>query len=200
MYLAKIFLSVLLLLIPGMQVPVTELPDPFIMDNGSRVANLSEWNKRREELKEKIQFYEYGHFAAVSPVTVVSVLPDSIIKPLTRGGIGLDQSIIPGAKDTGDVEVAGGVKSQTADPMKLLGLILSRLARKDAALRAEGVHLPGCARDIVEPNLTVLIQPTHQETALRIKGQSAGILKVSDLRPGLTLLGEGDDLETTEVE
>jgi len=80
MYLAKIFLSVLLLLIPGMQVPVTELPDPFIMDNGSRVANLSEWNKRREELKEKIQFYEYGHFAGVSPVTVVNVLSDSIIK------------------------------------------------------------------------------------------------------------------------
>lgn len=80
MYLAKIFISVLILFISGIQVTVTELPDPFILDNGSRVTNPGEWNKRREELKEKIQFYEYGHFAAVSPVNVVSVSPDSIIK------------------------------------------------------------------------------------------------------------------------
>jgi len=79
MYLAKIFLSVLILIISGMQVPVTELPDPFIMNDGSRVSNLNDWGKRREELKEKIQFYEYGHFAPSSPVTIVNILPDSTI-------------------------------------------------------------------------------------------------------------------------
>jgi hypothetical protein len=80
MYLAKIFLSALILIISGVQVAVRELPDPFIMNDGSRVATLSDWNKRREEIKEKIQVYEYGHFAASSPVIVVSLSKDSLIK------------------------------------------------------------------------------------------------------------------------
>ncbi len=58
----------------------SELPDPFLMDNGSIVSTLSDWNNRRNELKEKIQLYEYGHFAEPAPVEVVETLPDSIIK------------------------------------------------------------------------------------------------------------------------
>jgi hypothetical protein len=80
MYFLKIFLSVLILVISGMQNAVTELPDPFILNDGSMVNNLNDWNKRREELKEIIQLYEYGHFAAVSPVTVVSLSEDSVIR------------------------------------------------------------------------------------------------------------------------
>lgn len=57
-----------------------ELPDPFVMDNGSVVSNLSDWNNRRNELKEKIQLYEYGHFAEPAMVEVVNSLPDSVIK------------------------------------------------------------------------------------------------------------------------
>jgi hypothetical protein len=59
---------------------ITDIPDPFLMNNGSRVSNLSDWMKRRDELKEKFQFYEYGHFAPTSPVSVVSVSPDTIIE------------------------------------------------------------------------------------------------------------------------
>jgi hypothetical protein len=80
MYLLKIFLSVLLLIISGVQAEVKELPDPFIMNDGSRAGNRSDWEKRREELKEKIQFYEYGHFAPPSPVTVLSISADSVIR------------------------------------------------------------------------------------------------------------------------
>jgi hypothetical protein len=80
MYLAKIFLSVLILIFSGVQAEVKELPDPFIMNDGSRVKNLTDWNKRRDELKEKFQLYEYGHFAAPSKVTVVSLSDDSVIK------------------------------------------------------------------------------------------------------------------------
>nr|MDQ3001966.1 S9 family peptidase [Fibrobacterota bacterium] len=41
---------------------ITELPDPFLMADGKRVATLADWRKRREELKALILHYEYGHF------------------------------------------------------------------------------------------------------------------------------------------
>jgi hypothetical protein len=42
--------------------PVVEgLPDPFMMNDGSRVTTREDWGKRRAEIAEMIQFYEYGH-------------------------------------------------------------------------------------------------------------------------------------------
>jgi hypothetical protein len=42
--------------------PVVEgLPDPFMMNDGSRVASREDWGRRRAEIAEMIQFYEYGH-------------------------------------------------------------------------------------------------------------------------------------------
>jgi glucuronyl esterase-like protein len=40
---------------------IPELPDPFLFLDGSRVRTASDWQRRRSELKELIQFYEYGH-------------------------------------------------------------------------------------------------------------------------------------------
>lgn len=80
MYIAKLFFTGLILLVSGLQVKITELPDPFLMNNGSRVSSISDWKTRRDELKEKIQLYEYGHFAATSPVTIVKISADSVIK------------------------------------------------------------------------------------------------------------------------
>jgi hypothetical protein len=62
------------------QLPVIrELPDPFLMNNGKRVASEGDWQKRRQELKELIQKYEYGHFDPPSPVKVSGTSPDSVI-------------------------------------------------------------------------------------------------------------------------
>jgi hypothetical protein len=42
--------------------PVLEgLPDPLFMKDGTRVKDKADWAKRREEIKEMIQYYEYGH-------------------------------------------------------------------------------------------------------------------------------------------
>jgi len=42
--------------------PVVEgIPDPFLMNDGSRVATREDWARRRAEIAEMIQFYEYGH-------------------------------------------------------------------------------------------------------------------------------------------
>lgn len=40
---------------------IKELPDPFRMNDGSRVATREDWKKRRAEIAEILQFYEYGH-------------------------------------------------------------------------------------------------------------------------------------------
>lgn len=40
---------------------VKELPDPFVMNDGSRVKTKADWASRREELRELVQKYEYGH-------------------------------------------------------------------------------------------------------------------------------------------
>jgi hypothetical protein len=80
MYIIRIFLTGLILFVSGIQADVAELPDPFLMNNGSRVKNANDWKTRREELKEKFQLLEYGHFATASPVTVVNFPTDSIIK------------------------------------------------------------------------------------------------------------------------
>jgi hypothetical protein len=39
---------------------IEELPDPFIMEDGTRVETLADWEKQREYLKAMIQHYEYG--------------------------------------------------------------------------------------------------------------------------------------------
>jgi hypothetical protein len=80
MYAAKIFFTGLILFLSGIQVEITELPDPFLMNNGSRVGSMGDWKIRRNELKEIVQLYEYGHFADVSPVTITKISDDSVIR------------------------------------------------------------------------------------------------------------------------
>ncbi|HOK96463.1 MAG TPA: alpha/beta hydrolase family protein [Anaerohalosphaeraceae bacterium] len=47
---------------PVDQLPVlSTLPDPFIMQNGSHVKTVSDWQRRRDELKILFAYYEYGH-------------------------------------------------------------------------------------------------------------------------------------------
>ena len=49
--------------LPGVdRLPVIEeLPDPFAMNDGSRVAAKADWEKRRQEIKRMILYYQYGH-------------------------------------------------------------------------------------------------------------------------------------------
>jgi hypothetical protein len=40
---------------------IPELPDPFRMDDGARVASPDDWARRREEIREILLSQEYGH-------------------------------------------------------------------------------------------------------------------------------------------
>ncbi|MCX7720769.1 MAG: hypothetical protein N2Z64_05735 [Dictyoglomus thermophilum] len=43
-----------------------DLPDPFTFFDGSRVENLEDWDRRRQEIKELYQFYMYGYYPDTS--------------------------------------------------------------------------------------------------------------------------------------
>lgn len=48
---------------------IQELPDPFVMMDGTRITSASEWNeKRRPELKRLFQHYMYGYAPAPVPI------------------------------------------------------------------------------------------------------------------------------------
>ena len=48
---------------------MAQLPDPFLLKDGSRVKTPQEWATRREELKELLATYEYGHLPPASAVS-----------------------------------------------------------------------------------------------------------------------------------
>ena len=48
---------------------ISELPDPFLMANGRRVASAEDWAKRREEIEAMLLYYQYGHLAPPAAVT-----------------------------------------------------------------------------------------------------------------------------------
>jgi len=55
------------------QLPVIqELPDLFLMKDGSRAKTKEDWARRRDELKAMILYYEYGHMPPVAAATNVT--------------------------------------------------------------------------------------------------------------------------------
>ncbi len=52
---------------------IKHLPDPFRFFNGARVKTRADWDKRREEIKDLMQYYEFGRKPPKPPVlTAVS--------------------------------------------------------------------------------------------------------------------------------
>ena len=56
---------------PGLKFPATqqlpeirELPDPFLMNDGSRVKSKEDWRRRRAQILEMLLTYEYGRIPA----------------------------------------------------------------------------------------------------------------------------------------
>jgi endo-1,4-beta-xylanase len=54
------------------------LPDPFTFFNGKRVNNVDDWNRRKQEIKDLAQYYEYGSMPGK---------PDGVTARLTDKGI-----------------------------------------------------------------------------------------------------------------
>jgi hypothetical protein len=60
---------------------ITELPDPFLLKNGQRVASIEDWQQRREEIKDMMLNIQYGTMPgapeAVSTTTLETETLDS---------------------------------------------------------------------------------------------------------------------------
>lgn len=75
------------------QLPVvTELPDPFLFADGTRVKSKQDWPRRQAELKELIQTYEYGHLPPVPPGGAVTVKPAPEYQAPPRTGSNKDNT------------------------------------------------------------------------------------------------------------
>jgi hypothetical protein len=80
------------------QLPASkDLPDPFLMQGGRRVASRSDWDARRRELRELLLRHEYGH--APGPVSVSAVelsreaLAGGVSKRLLRLTLGAPRQV-----------------------------------------------------------------------------------------------------------
>jgi hypothetical protein len=60
----------------------TDLPDPFLMQGGQRVASRADWDARRRELRELLLRHEYGH--APGPVSASAV---ELSRETLEGGV-----------------------------------------------------------------------------------------------------------------
>ncbi len=58
---------------------IKELPDPFIMNDGQRVATVEDWNRRRVEIKAMMLNSQYGTMPATpGSVTVTASAPETL--------------------------------------------------------------------------------------------------------------------------
>src|SRR6187551_358368 len=68
--------------------PYAELPDPLVMENGTRVTIASQWKARREEIKELFDREVYGRVPRNMPAVKWEVVSSDKGLPMGGGGFG----------------------------------------------------------------------------------------------------------------
>ncbi len=59
------------------ELPVlSEVPNPFQFCNGEIVKTIDDWKRRREEIKEILMYYEYGHMPPAPPIKSSKLLSE----------------------------------------------------------------------------------------------------------------------------
>src|SRR5688500_12248486 len=76
---------------------IPQLPDPFLFSDGSRVQSPNDWPKRRAEILELVQRYEYGHLPPAPKAGDVRVTEVSDYKAPKRSGSNADKNAIEAA-------------------------------------------------------------------------------------------------------
>lgn len=73
---------------------VNPLPDPFTFFNGTKVRSVADWEKRRAEIKDLAQYYEFGYMPAPPQALTAVSAPNT-------GGSGDSRSITVTVQDGG---------------------------------------------------------------------------------------------------
>jgi hypothetical protein len=69
---------------------IKELPDPFLMNDGARVKTTADWAKRREEIKQMMLYYQYGHL----PPAPGDITSEVISSETVYGGAAIKKHIV----------------------------------------------------------------------------------------------------------
>ncbi len=59
---------------------INYLPDPFTFFNGEKVRTLNDWNLRRDEIKDLVQYYEYGYMPDPPENVTADINEEGIVK------------------------------------------------------------------------------------------------------------------------
>jgi endo-1,4-beta-xylanase len=59
------------------------LPDPFTFFNGAKVRSVADWEKRRAEIKDLVQYYEFGYMPALPQALTAVSLPSATFRTIT---------------------------------------------------------------------------------------------------------------------
>lgn len=74
---------------------ITELPNPFVNNDGTEVKRFKDWAKRRAEIKESIEYYEIGTKPAVKPEQVKArMVGDTLYVAVTVGDSTIELSSV----------------------------------------------------------------------------------------------------------
>ncbi len=65
---------------------VATLNDPFLFFDGNRVKSFADWNRRREEIKDLAQYYEFGYMPGPPESLVATATTATYTPPSGRGG------------------------------------------------------------------------------------------------------------------
>ena len=58
---------------------VKELPDPFLMNDGTRVKTRADWSRRRKEIKAMMLYYQYGHMPPMPRIIIAKELSSETV-------------------------------------------------------------------------------------------------------------------------
>jgi endo-1,4-beta-xylanase len=58
---------------------VNYLPDPFTFLNGGKVKTVADWSKRRDEIRDLVQYYEYGYMPEAPEAVTASLDGSNVV-------------------------------------------------------------------------------------------------------------------------
>lgn len=161
---------------------IKQLPDPFVFPDGSRVHDAQDWQRRRQQIKDLFQDYEYGHLPP-KPQSM-TIMPGPVVVDDAAGVV--RQSLLLTMKN-GDNELVMHVRLTT--PKGAVGRLpvvvrggFGPFPRPAGTTRRSPATLPAFLRNLDNPALFMtrgyaLAEFNFPEVALdnKINPKSAGV-------------------------
>ncbi|HOX37907.1 MAG TPA: hypothetical protein PL033_07960 [Candidatus Brocadiia bacterium] len=133
---------------------IRELPNPFIMNDGTEVSTVAQWRKRREEIIKLILDYEYGHMPPkpdnmeIEAVSTETILDGAVVQKRVILKMGPGQKIRVNAGAI--IPAKGGPKFPVV--LSIDPVWSDKLAPSAASIVARGYIFAGFDKQDVDPD------------------------------------------------